>query len=132
MSAIALFNGNTSTSISTVSKGGTVTFMTKKAYGAKYSLKGAALRRAHEQYRIERGVAGNGALATLMTSGQVLAERVKWNKSETGFTVGFTLASKLGAAPVDAKAAAAQLSDDQLLAIIAARSASKPATQPAE
>src|SRR5678815_1941801 len=53
-----------------------VSFLTKKDYGVAHELKGAALTRSHQQYRIDRGVALNMRLSAAIASGQIVAEKV--------------------------------------------------------
>lgn len=120
--SLVLFNGQADHKVSTNKAGATVvTYLSKKEYGEKYSLKGAKLRRQHDQYRVERGVAANGNLATLMTSGQIVAEKMR-GTGDGGFSVKFTPARNFGAAPAaDPKTVAASLSDAELLAIMEAR-----------
>lgn len=126
--SIVVFNGSIEHKVSTNKAGmAIVTYLSKKEYGEKFSLKGASLRRAHDQYRIDRGVAANGNLATLMTSGQIVAEKMR-GTGGGGFSVKFTPARNFGAAPVsDPVAVAGKLSDEQLLAILNSRKAQAPA-----
>lgn len=100
------------------------TYMSKKDYGTRFSLKGAELRKAHDHYRYEFGVSGNKALASALASGDIIAQRVADTK--TGISVNFVRKSvlELEADPVQI---AGQLSDEQLLALIAARKAAPAA-----
>lgn len=123
-SNVVVFNGELAHKV-TQNKAGlaVVTYLSKKEYGAKHGLKGAGLRRAHDQYRIDRGVAANGNLATLMTSGQIVAEKMR-GTGDGGFSVKFTPAKNFGAAPAaDPVAEAGKLSDEQLMAILNSRKA---------
>lgn len=113
------------------SKGGatTVAYMNKKAYGEEKHLKGAALSRAHLQYRIDFGMVGNKSISAMLTGGEIVAQKVTTTKD--GFKVAFTHAHVLGAAPAaDPKQVAATVSTEELLAIIAARKPA-PAQAPA-
>lgn len=134
--AVVVFNGSIEHKVTTNRAGmAVVTYLSKKDYGTQYNLKGAALRRAHDQYRIDRGVAANGNLATLMTSGQIVAEKMR-GTGDGGFSVKFTPARNFGAAPVsDPVAVAGKLSDEQLMAILNSRKVAPalpaPVTAPA-
>ena len=104
----------------------TVGYLSKKAYGEQFSLKGAALSRAHLQYRIDIGMAGNVNISAMLTKGEILAQKVTTTKE--GFKVAFTRAGVLGAAPQQKpEEVAGQLTTEQLMAIIEARKA--PAVQ---
>jgi hypothetical protein len=96
-----------------------MTFLSKKEYGERFGLKGQQLRKAHEQYRMSRGIAANGNLAQLMTSGQVVAEKLTTRKDGSGFAVAFTYAKEFDTA--DPKVIAQQLTDEELLAILEQR-----------
>lgn len=133
-SAIQLWDGE-DRKIKTLKSGAvSETYLNRKEYGKVHGLKGAALRRAHDQYRMNRGVKANGGLAALMTSGQVVLEKLTTKANGNGFTAGFTFAREFGAA--DPRTVAATLSDDELMAIMEERkakqqaSAQKPAEQP--
>lgn len=105
-----------------------VGYLSKKAYGEQKGLKGAALRRAHEAYRVEFGMAGNVNVSAMMTKGEIIAQKVTTTKD--GFKVAFVRAGVLGVQPQPKpEEAAAQLSTEQLLAIINARSTPAPAVQ---
>lgn len=108
----------------------TTAYLSKKAYGIEKQLKGAALGRAHLQYRIDIGMAGNVNISTMLTRGEILAQKVVTTKE--GFKVSFTRAGVLVAAPQPKpEEVAATLSDETLLALIAARAAKlAPAVQP--
>lgn len=129
MSNIALFNASVETlpskSRTLTSGASTCTYLSKKEYGEKFQLKGAELRKKHEQYRLDRGVQANGNLATMLTTGQIVAEKMTTRKDGSGFSIGFTYANQFESA--DPKAVASQLSDDELLAIIEKRKIAKEA-----
>lgn len=126
MSNIVLFKGTESlpVSTSTTSKGYTKAgYTSKKDYGTLKGLKGAALTRAHLQYRIDFGMAGNVNISAMLTKGEIVAQRVVTTRD--GLKVTFNRADTFGIAPtVKPEEAAAQLTDAQLLAIMASR---KPA-----
>jgi len=125
MSNVVLFNranGEQLPSVSKTNKAGNVSigYVSKKAYGEAKGLKGAALTRAHTQYRIELGMAGNVNISALLTKGEILAQKV--TATRDGFKVAFARAEVLGAAPTPKpEEVAAQLSDAALLAIISSR-----------
>lgn len=125
---LAVFNPNnaaedsaiTLNKVKTLSSGAqSCTYLSKKEYGERFDLKGASLRKAHEKYRLERGVSGNGNLAGMMTSGQIVAEKMTTKKDGSGFSVAFTYAKEFDNA--DPKAIAASLTDEELLSIVEAR-----------
>ncbi len=109
----------------TSKKGNTVGYVSKKAYGVANNLKGAALSRAHLEYRIQLGMAGNVNISTMLTTGQILAQKV--TTTNDGFKVAFVHAAKLGVVAADPKAEASKLSDAELLAIVEARKPKAPA-----
>ena len=55
---------------------------TRKAYGEAHSLKGSALKKAHEKYRLTRGTNANQNIASLLAGGKIVAEksRVSFDK----------------------------------------------------
>lgn len=122
---ISLFNG-TSLPMGAVrtSKSGAVSvgYMDRKSYGRALGVKGAALDKAHLQYRIDLGMAGNVNVSALLTSGQILAQKVT-NMRSGIMRVDFMRADKLGVTTQKPEEIAAKLSDEQLLAILAARKA---------
>lgn len=132
--SIVVFNraaGEQLPSVTKTSKGGAVTvgYVSKKEYGQTRGVKGAALARAHLQYRIDIGMAGNVNISTMLTRGEILAQKVTTTKE--GFKVSFTRAGVLGAAPQQKpEEIAGQLSDEALLAIMAARKAPAQAVAP--
>jgi hypothetical protein len=98
----------------------TIAFLSQKDYGTKYGMKGQALKRAHLQYRIDRGTnQGNVGISTLITKGQVVCEKVRQWASGKGFDAKFTYAHELGVVATDPKAEARKLTKEQLLEIIA-------------
>ena len=131
---MTVFAGNGEVSKVTVLKaGGTSTMpLTMKVYGYKHGVKGQELKRRYAQYRMDRGLAGNASLSSLLASGQLLAERVTKRVDKSGamlgLTVGFTLPGRIVSATGNAEAAAETLTNEQLLAIIAKREAAAPAT----
>ena len=120
----------------TTSKAGavTTTYMTKKEFGEKHGLKGAALKRAHDRYRNDRGVQLNSNLSALIAQGKVLLEKVTVNKDKSGFTGKFITPGELDI--VNPVQEAQKLSDKELLAILESRKpkteAPKPEEKPAE
>ena len=122
MSAIALFQSDKLSLSSRTNKAGYTTtgYVSKKEYGIVNKLKGAALSRAHLQYRIDIGMVGNVNISALLTAGQILAQ--KTTATADGFKVTFVNASALGAVPAEKpEVVAAKLSDEALLAIINGR-----------
>lgn len=104
----------------------TTGYLAKKAYGERFDLKGAALGRAHLQYRIDLGMAGNVNVSTMLTRGEILLQKVTTTKD--GFKASFVKAAALGAAPQQKpEEVAGQLTTEQLLAIIEARKPAAPA-----
>lgn len=98
----------------------TIAYLSQKDYGVKYGIKGQALKRAHLQYRIDRGTnQGNVGISTLITKGQVVCEKVRQWASGKGFDAKFTYARELGVVATDPAAEARKLTKEQLLAIIA-------------
>lgn len=128
---LVIFNGNGDNSKVTTNKSGAtlVKYYNKKEYGQLHNLKGGNLTRAHIQYRFERAVkGGNTNVAALIARGEILIESMRMAKSGDSGSFGFTMAHKLGVIKADPTVEAGKLTDDQLLAIIAARKAA-PATQ---
>ncbi len=123
INAVALFNGSSlPVKEKELKNGRSVTFITKKAYGEQFGLKGQPLRRAHDKYRSELGLGVNMALGSALSSGQVLAQKV--TETKTGFNVNFIRANELDL-EADPKQVAAQLTDEELLKIVASRKSAK-------
>lgn len=124
---LVVFTGNGEVSKVTTNKAGitTMRFIPKKEYGEQHGIKGAALGRAHTQYRIDRAVqGGNTNVAAMIARGEILIETYKLNKAQDGGSLGFTLSSKLGAAPQrKPEEVAADLSIEALQAILAGKQA---------
>lgn len=104
------------------------TYLSKKDYGTTHGLKGAELRKAHDHYRAEFGMAGNKALSAMIASGEILVQKVADTKN--GFNASFVRKSVLDL-EVDPLTVAAQLTDEQLAGILAARKAAPAAQAPA-
>jgi len=126
-------NGTDNNSVVKTNKAGatTVAFLSQKDYGIKHGLKGQALKRAHLQYRIDRGTNGNASLSGLIAKGQVVLEKVRNWASGKGFDAKFTYAKELGVVATDPMAEAKKLSKEQLLAIIAEQDKAAAAGKPA-
>lgn len=73
--------------------GNAVTYVTKKEYGERHGLKGAALTRAHLEYRRTSGLAMNADLSSAMAKGAIVAQRV--TPTATGMQVLFIDPAKL-------------------------------------
>lgn len=119
--SLVLFTGGNGldTKVKTLASGAqSATYLSKKEYGAKHDLKGAKLNKAHEAYRVQRGMAGNVSLSAMLTAGQIVAEKVTTKKDGTGFSVGFTYAKEL---VDDPKIAAAECTTEELTAILKAK-----------
>lgn len=133
MNAMTVFNGNGSalaTRETTRTNGlRAVTFQTKKEYGIVNRLKGQELRRAHDKYRASFGVQGNSGITGLIATGQILVQKV--SETKNGFNASFIRASVLDL-EADPKQVAATLTDEELMAILKARSAAKEAAELAE
>lgn len=136
--ALTVFNGNGDQSVVTTTKSGRVntTYFDKKTYGLKHGLKGAALNRAHYQYRLDRGLVANTNTAAAIASGKIVIEKHSLRADGKGGTLGYMFidAIKAPSAGRAAKAvspmeAANTLTTEQLMAILEARTA--PATAPA-
>ena len=101
-------------------KGGAVTFCTQKEMGSITGLKGAALKRAHSDYRFKLGVRGNQNIAAQLAGGQIVLQ--KWKATESGdFIARFTTPEKIGVSSVSPIDAAAALPIDQLAALLIKR-----------
>ena len=119
--SLTVFNGTDGQSLvaAKVSKSGTTyTYISKKDYGIKFKLKGAELRNAHEKYRAEFGLAGNGSLAQSIAKGELIMQKAKDTK--TGMIATFVRRAVLPV-PMSPVEAAKTLTDEQLLAMLADR-----------
>lgn len=54
-----------------------MTYQDRKGYGLTHGLKGAALDKAHKEYRRALGVVMNGVVSTAFTSGQYVTQKIK-------------------------------------------------------
>lgn len=97
-------------------KAGTgLVLVSKKTLGRTTGLKGAALNRAHFEYRVEAGKALNAGLASKMAGGELLAQKIIPTKH--GFTVGFaTVATMKSPSPKKST----EVVDKAIAALIAA------------
>ena len=129
ITSITVFQDQTDMVKSKATKAGeSHTYMSKKDYSVKFGLKGAELRRAHDQYRFDFGMSGNKALSAAIASGEIVVQKVADTKN--GFNASFVRKSvlELEADPV---AVAGQLTIEQLQAVLAAKQAQPQASQPA-
>jgi len=117
-----LWNGKSDVAVSTNNAGTvTTTFLSKKEYGLKFNVKGAALNRAHLNYRIEFGLALNGGIAGALAKGEIVGQKVKYTKGGA-WDVRFVPAVQLGVAPErDPMEVAKSLTEEQLLALLASK-----------
>lgn len=86
-----------------------VTIVSQKRLGELTGLKGAALKRAHFQYRLEAGKALNAGLSSGMASGDILAKSVVPTKNG-GLRAVFDRVANLNA-PADKSAKSAKVSE---------------------
>ena len=124
MSSVTVFN-NSALAVSTkTSTTGAVreTFVSKKAFGITSGLKGKALARAHDEYKVRFGVAGNANVSVNIATGQWIAQSVTHAKDGLSHSVKFVNASELEAA---------QPTDAELIAMFAARGLKIPTVVPA-
>lgn len=122
---IVLFNGangQTMELATKTNKSGNVTtgYVSKKAYGEAHNVKGAALARAHLQYRIDLGIVANGNLTAKIARGELLVQ--KHVETKDGCKVTLVRAGVLGASPaVKPEEVAATLTVEQLMALVASK-----------
>lgn len=93
---LAVFNGETHQSVVKTSASGSTlcTYLSRKDYGQVNSLKGAALKRAHEQYRLDRGIQANQNVASMLAGGSIVIEKCRMNKSGSAGSFNFTMADQ--------------------------------------
>ena len=87
--------------------------------GIAHSLKGSALKKAHEKYRLSRGTNANQNLASLLAGGKIVAEksRVSFDKvtgEPVRMNVGFTFATEFETESVNTDV----MTDEELLALM--------------
>lgn len=77
-----------------------LSYETKKSFGARKGLKGAALRVAHADYRRDFGLSLNKSIAGALADGSIIAQKVRGTKAGDGFGVSFVAPVKLEVKPL--------------------------------
>ena len=112
---------NKSVAFGTNKSGDGITVVSQKRLGEITGLKGAALKRAHFNYRIEAGEALNAGLSAGMASGEIIAKAVVPTKSG-GLRATFDRVANLNApAEKSAKVSALEAEIARLKAELAAK-----------
>jgi len=112
---LTVFTGDLN-KISTSTTGATsCTYLSRKAYGEKFVLKGADLKRKHEDYRLQRGTMANQNVASMLAGGQIVIEKCRLNKTGTAGSFNFTMANQFEAGSQKEQIAAAiKINNDKL------------------
>jgi hypothetical protein len=97
---LQVFNGETHQSVVKTSASGSTlcTYMSRKDYGVANNLKGAALKRQHEQYRLDRGIQANSNVASMLAGGKIVIEKCRMNKTGSAGSFNFTMAEQFESA----------------------------------
>lgn len=104
-SGISFDMGNTALATKDVKHGATVAVLSRKAYGERHSLKGAELRRKHNEYLRSTGQRFNVGISAALTKGTHLVQKIT-PQADGCFTARFVPANKLAEKESDKKAAA--------------------------
>ena len=75
----------------------TTTFISRKAYGEMHGLKGSALKKAHLQYRLDRGINAGTNVTAAIAARQIVIETMRVNANGNRFTFTAIPAHKLDA-----------------------------------
>ena len=100
----------------------TMTYLSMKEYGQRLGLKGQALKRAHERYRVDRGTSANANLSSLIAKGLVVLEKVTVAKDKSSFTGKFMASSAFDI--TDARKEAEKVNSTDLVSILKDRASS--------
>ena len=105
---------NTALFVEKTNKAGntSVGLMSQKDYGAEHNLKGQALKKAHAEYRREKGVSINQNISAALAGGTILAQKVTTTK--TGFNVTFVRPESLGLASAAEVNKAVKVATDEI------------------
>jgi hypothetical protein len=99
-----------------------MTYLSLKEYGIRFGLKGQALKRAHERYRVDRGTSANANLAGLIAKGLVVLEKVTVAKDKSSFTGKFMASSAFDI--TDPRKEAEKVASTDLVSILKDRASS--------